>query len=80
MTPPYEVVCGTMGTPVGGEYCEYDPPAEYTPVVPTFYPTYQWRCDYLYTLQVNNYSCPAPTPQYLRKHSGYILLPRAAGR
>ena len=62
--PPYEVVCGTMGTIPGGEYCEYDPPAEYTPSVCTDYTTYQWDCTYDYTIVTNNYTCPAPTPQF----------------
>ena len=77
--PPYEVVCGTMGTTPGGEYCEYDPPAEYTPSVCTPYTTYQWDCTYDYTIVTNNYSCPSPTPQYLRKHAGRSRLHRACG-
>jgi type IV pilus assembly protein PilY1 len=68
--PPYEVVCGTNGTPPGGEYCEVDPPAVYGPQVCTFYPTYQWKCDYLYTLVVNNYTCPTPNPQFCGSSPG----------
>lgn len=62
--PPYEVACGTMGTPPGGEYCEYDPPPVYSASVCTTYTTYQWNCTYNYTITTNNYSCPSPTPQY----------------
>ncbi len=71
--PPYEVVCGTMGTPPGGEYCEYDPPAVYTPSVCTTYTTYQWDCTYDYTIVTNNYSCPAPTPQFCGSTPGAFV-------
>ena len=71
--PPYEVVCGTMGTPAGGEYCEYDPPATYTASVCTTYTTYQWDCTYDYTIVTNNYSCPAPTPQFCGSTPGAFV-------
>lgn len=58
--PAIEVVCGTFGTPAGGEVCFYDPPPVTTC---TSYTTYQWQCQYNYTQITNNYTCPTATPQ-----------------
>jgi type IV pilus assembly protein PilY1 len=71
--PPYEVVCGTMGTPAGGEYCEYDPPPVMSVSVCTTYTTYQWDCTYDYTITTNNYSCPAPTAQFCGSTPGAFV-------
>ena len=73
--PPYEVPCGTMGTPAGGEYCEYDPPPVYSTPVCTTYTTYQWGCSYDYTLVTNNYTCPAPTAQVCGSTPGAFVCP-----